>query len=169
VGYYCSGTLLGLGRWFETAALPVATGLAVISPGKAAEPLADKELLDLYQELRVAWSHSRSLSGRAEDITDEEWEVAFDRCSAIVRRIENCTALGLDGLRVKAIAVLWCHGGEMELNLGACIHGEHMTTDPSCSHRFDDATTFCVCCGAAKSRLSGHNRNFWRHDHNRRL
>jgi hypothetical protein len=32
--------------------------------------------------------------------------------------IEQCVATKLDGLRVKAIAVLWCHGGDMDFKFG---------------------------------------------------
>ena len=42
---------------------------------------------------------------------------------AIVEQIEGCTATTIDGLRVKALAVLWCHGWNLEELT------DHQTTD----------------------------------------
>src|SRR5205823_6235877 len=85
----------------------------------------DAQLLSLFHELRAAWAKENRLQH------DEagKLEEAYQRCSAIVAQIERCHPTTLQGFQVKAIAVLWCHSGDLTLEFS-----EHQTTRcPTCA------------------------------------
>ncbi len=65
----------------------------------------DTELVHLGRELDEAWQAERLA-------VEEAVEGAILRCRDIVEQIEGRTATTLDGLKVKALAVSWCHDGE---------------------------------------------------------
>ncbi len=94
-----------------SAVLPVAGVAAASLPAKTAS--ADETLLHLGDELDRAWAHEKAL------IDSETWgdtyETAYEASRAVVSQIEQQQAHTLEGLRVKARAVMWCHqGGEMD-------------------------------------------------------
>jgi len=71
------------------------------------------------EDLRRAWALQNSLDT---SLTDEEFDAgkcdaAIKACCAIAEQIEQCHATTIDGLRVKAAAILWCHSGEMKIEL----------------------------------------------------
>ena len=89
-----------------------APAIAIPSPShnKPAEmgPLAmDGELITLGHALRVAWARERELTALGQTVANDVWEAAYDRCAELVRQIEQCSARTMEGLRVKAFAVLW--------------------------------------------------------------
>ena len=49
-------------------------------------------------------------------VSGREFETAWRRCQKLVGKIECCRATTLEGLQVKALAVLRCHSGETELD-----------------------------------------------------
>jgi hypothetical protein len=68
----------------------------------------DSRLAELGRQLAVADSAYRAL----EDGPHDAFEKAHAVCSSIVAAIEACQAETIDGLAVKASAVLWCRAGE---------------------------------------------------------
>lgn len=69
-------------------------------------PHPDAELLALGREFEAAWENERRLVALAK--TDAECDAAWAPTSAIVHRIVNMPATTMEGLRVKARAILWC-------------------------------------------------------------
>jgi hypothetical protein len=94
------------------ATIPIASPLSV-----AAASSPDAELIELGQALSAAWADERNAP-------DDAFEAAWHRCHVIAGQIEACTARTKDGLRVKVLAILWCHCGELELKFT-----DAMTTD----------------------------------------
>lgn len=80
------------------AAAPVTAMPAVAAPGD------DTELLSLGAALGDAWAAERS----SVELTDD----AFHRTADVVQRILALPAHSIEGLRVKARAVAWCHNDE---------------------------------------------------------
>lgn len=90
------------------------TGAAMIGPASASilDDSPDAALLALGAALDAAW-----LAEKAEDLRyrqTREWgdDTAFLRCKSIAERIACTPAYTLDGLRVKAKAISWCHCAE---------------------------------------------------------
>lgn len=79
----------------------------------------DAELRLLGQDFEKAWTDEDAVyatEGYDVDVAD----AASERTSAIVRRINDCPAHTLEGLRIKAAAISWCHSGKIDLpNAGA--------------------------------------------------
>lgn len=77
---------------------------------------ADSHLIKLGRQFEQAWSQERQVS---RDTTASENAVskAVAAVRRIVRRIETTPAKSLAGLRVKARAVAWCHGGRRNVSL----------------------------------------------------
>lgn len=74
----------------------------------------DADLVRLGEQLRTAWTLERKL----EEDGSDGFEAAFEVCTRIVNEIEQYTATTMEGLRTKALAVLWCHSGDMTLEFG---------------------------------------------------
>jgi hypothetical protein len=96
-------------------------GAAAIIAGSVAGTAAasthpDAELIALGREFEAKWARERELykpeviahSLAAEQASDE----AYFATAAAVERIEKLPAHTMEGLRIKARAVSWCHGGE---------------------------------------------------------
>lgn len=93
----------------------------VIANWKLAEDeMNDVELRRLAQELKAAWEFEQQLSST--DADGEASEAAYEVCNKIVGRIREIQAHTLEGLKAKALAVFWCHSGEL-------IDFEEKTTD----------------------------------------
>jgi hypothetical protein len=95
-----------------TAALaPAARALAASQAGKD-----DAELIRLGQELKAVWADYEAGVAPVEKIylqgAEDLFDAAFKKVEAVVDRIEELTATTIEGLRVKALAVSWCHSGE---------------------------------------------------------
>lgn len=82
-------------------------------------PQPDAELIQLGEAFEAAWRAERGEWLLAECKDDITGEAAYARAcvanhttSAMVDRIMTCRALTLDGLRIKARAVSWCHSGD---------------------------------------------------------
>jgi len=75
-------------------------------PSPSLPLLPGAELLRLGERLDEAWAHEKAL------IDSETWgdtyDIAFNASQAIVSQIEQQQAPTLEGLRVKARAVMWC-------------------------------------------------------------
>jgi hypothetical protein len=91
------------------AAIPV----IVIPDVPMAAGNPDAALILLGHQLRRAWVFERS----QENAGDAEIEKALDNTAAIADEIEQIEAKTIDGLRVKAMAVLWCHSGDYPIQL----------------------------------------------------
>lgn len=66
----------------------------------------DAELLRLGVAFDDAWARENDL------YESDEWETAAEVTGGLVHRIEVAPARTLDGLKVKARALSWCHCGE---------------------------------------------------------
>lgn len=118
------------GALLSSAALAVPVGKALgrnTSPPPPESP--DAALLALGEEFERLWAIERSVLPSDEYSYDAEawkpWDEAQPRTEAVVTKIEACRATTLEGLRVKARAVIWCHNGRFD-GLGG-VDGE--TTD----------------------------------------
>lgn len=91
----------------------------------------DARLLELGQCLDEAWARERetcnAIKAHGHDNPCDELEAAFDTaykvCGGVVDEIMAMPASTLEGLKVKARAVSWCHSGE------EVILGDQNTTD----------------------------------------
>ena len=99
----------------------ILAGVAAIAPVAAltaAPALAapDAELIALGERLRAAWSADKATIDRLRGIDTHaayaEIDASIAACSAIVADIESMRATTLEGVKVKALAVSWCHSGE---------------------------------------------------------
>jgi hypothetical protein len=98
----------------STRAAPIVPlSLPVLPIATAAPSHADAELLRLYGELKTAWATERAIISAGGD--DDEVNAAIDISSTIVDKICKCHAVTMEGIRVKASAVLWCHGGNLPI------------------------------------------------------
>jgi hypothetical protein len=84
---------------------------------------ADETLLCLGEELDRAWERERKLIREENEHCDDGYNAARDASSTIVSQIEKHKAHTLEGFRVKARAVMWCHSWH-KIRLT-----EHRTTD----------------------------------------
>jgi hypothetical protein len=95
-------------------------GAAALLPAVAAIPTAataeDHRWADLKQRLDVLDREGRELDARR-GVTDEEFEVWSDRFNVLLREIELTPARTLESLRVKALAIRGCGGGEIKLSV----------------------------------------------------
>jgi hypothetical protein len=97
------------------SAAPVA-----VFPTAVEIPLGHKDatLLHLGRELIESWKTERALDEKwgyqESPEIEREFEQAANRSDDLVRRIEAAAASTFDGLRIKAMALLWCHGGDAE-------------------------------------------------------
>ncbi len=90
-------------------ALAGAAALPLLPAGAlAAESSADAELLRLGAELDRAWARERTLT-YDDGACHDGYEAANDASSVVGRHIEQQQAHTLEGLRVKARSVMWCH------------------------------------------------------------
>jgi len=71
----------------------------------------DNRLITLGDELEKARAQEKTIS-RDETAPDSKVERAYARVANIVRKIEAEPAQSLEGMRVKARAIAWCHGDE---------------------------------------------------------
>jgi hypothetical protein len=74
----------------------------------------DRALIQLGEKLEQAWSHQLRRDN----------EAAYVRVAEIVRKIASTPARSLEGMRIKARAIAWCHAGEAPIFLT-----ENPTTD----------------------------------------
>lgn len=113
-------------RDFIAAAPAVALAAAVPAAVATATPTPhpDAELLALGDALRSSWATEQSLPGDDE----ERLDAAYEKSGAIVSEIEALTAHTLEGIKVKALAILWCHCGE-EFTEESFSFTRHATTD----------------------------------------
>lgn len=72
---------------------------------------ADAELIALGREFEAAWAHERKVNDTG---SDDDVEAACDATGAVADRIEATPARTLEGFKVKARAVSWCHDGNFE-------------------------------------------------------
>ncbi len=104
-----------------SAALPVTGAVAAGLPAET----GDETLLRLGDELDRAWAREKALiydDGKC----GNGYDATYDVSSAIVDQIEKQQAHTLEGLRVKARAVMWCQQwGKFE----PFSLGEQQTTD----------------------------------------
>jgi hypothetical protein len=83
-------------------------GAAVLVTPALAAPVADAALLTLGAKLEAAWAAER----RADKFgSDDEIATASNAVLAVIAEIEAAPATTLEGLRVKARAILCCHSG----------------------------------------------------------
>lgn len=75
-------------------------------PARAEAGNPDAALLALGREFETAWENERRLAGMAD--MEEEWTVASEVTAALVDRIVIMPAATLEGLKVKARALLSC-------------------------------------------------------------
>ena len=112
-----------------SAALPVAG----VAAADLTTDTADTTLLHLGDELDRAWAHEKAL------IDSETWgdtyETAYEASRAVVGQIERQQAHTLEGLRVKARAVMWCHQGD-EMDGEPFSLTENQTTDVRLAESF---------------------------------
>ena len=109
--------------------LPVSAFATPSNGAVAADPptvTADAEIIGLGAELDTAWARERAL-GDSDD-SGEAFEVAWFATAAVVAKIEQHQAHTLEGLRVKARAVMWCHQGD-EMDGEQFSLSEQQTTD----------------------------------------
>jgi hypothetical protein len=69
----------------------------------------DAALIALGPEFEAAWAHEHHLEYHG---SYEDFEAAIGATSALVERIRLIKATTLDGFKIKARALLWCHCGE---------------------------------------------------------
>jgi hypothetical protein len=117
--------------------------LPLSSPSIAAPSLVqpDAKMLELGAQLEVAWAEENAVNLKT-DLMDDFVEAdrlcgeAADRTSAIVAQIERLSASTIDGLLVKAKAVMWCRSGDPFDN-----HEDPQTADARlCYSIFQDLT-----------------------------
>lgn len=72
----------------------------------------DAELRKLGTSLADAWADEDT--AYAAEAWDEA-DAASERTLALVARIQSLPAHTLDGLRIKAQAIAWCHSGDVQL------------------------------------------------------
>jgi hypothetical protein len=75
----------------------------------AASEGGDAALIALGREFEAAWAHEHHLEYHG---SYEDFEAAIEATSALVERIRVIKATTLDGFKIKARALLWCHCGE---------------------------------------------------------
>lgn len=85
----------------------------------------DALLLDLKAKLIEAWINERAVHARAH--ADEEGQAAVDATSEIVDQIKQIRARTIEGLRAKALAVYWCHSGDVAAEYVALASDEDGT------------------------------------------
>jgi hypothetical protein len=97
-----------------------ATGNIAIARTLAAHDIrvtdqGDAALLSLGEKLRAAWANEVAIMDMLADDqsldADETYEAANAVCSELVEQIETLPARTLEGMKVKALAVSWCHSG----------------------------------------------------------
>ena len=76
----------------------------------------DNILIDLGDQLERAWSERRRVDRSAGSKKDRAAS-AYAHAANIVRQIHALPASSLEGLRVKARAISWCHRGEKAISL----------------------------------------------------
>lgn len=99
----------------------------------------DYVLMALSDELDAAQAATDRVAIETRDCVpgsqdDKRFHDAYDRCRKIVNRIETTPARTLDGLRVKARAIEWCHVSNGEICLS-----ESETTDIRLAHQIINA------------------------------
>ncbi|WP_294534280.1 hypothetical protein [uncultured Rhodoblastus sp.] len=77
----------------------------------AASSDSDAALIALGRELEEAWDQENKINDSS---SDEDVVAACGATSAVVERIEAIPARTLEGFKVKARAVSWCHCGDFE-------------------------------------------------------
>jgi hypothetical protein len=113
------------------ASLPAVAVLSSTARGVHAAG-SDVELLELGRKLVEAWREERALVATLDlnyDDYSDEMQARFDavdeacaKCRAIVDRIEQSPATTLNGLRVKAQAILWSRSGDMDFLSGDLLN-----------------------------------------------
>ena len=111
-------------RCLGIAALAVGATAGVVQAGAALNP--DEELIRLGAEFEAAWAAERATK---HPFYEEVFEAAYGRSASIAHRIMVIPAKTLDGLRVKARAVLWCRSGEPIADASFSYDEDHPTTD----------------------------------------
>lgn len=101
------------GRRSMFRSLPYAALMMAVPGSIATVTSADSELLQLGYSLGEAWASEE----QAYDTEDwEQAELASNLASSLVARIQGMPAHTIEGLRVKAQALVWCYsGGEVQL------------------------------------------------------
>lgn len=103
------------------AALTVVASAALVPPDALATIHPDATLLQLGSQFEAEWAKERELWAAAKlhpwpdpagIPIGEQAEAQFERTSELVDRIADMPALTLEGLRIKARALAWCHGGD---------------------------------------------------------
>lgn len=79
--------------------------------GEAMPATADADLIRLGAELEAAWA-VQDEAERADGDEGASFDRAYEACRTISERIIEVPAATLDGMRVKARVVAWCHSGE---------------------------------------------------------
>lgn len=100
------------------AAAATVTGPIALANGSDAH--TDTRLVQLGRELEASWAAEKAVCA-IEPIDEAACDAAIECTSAIVDQIKRCAARTMAGLRVKAQAIAWCHGG--------APHIENETTD----------------------------------------
>jgi hypothetical protein len=77
----------------------------------AASSDSDAALIALGRELEAAWAQEREANDNG---SDRDIEATCEATGAVVDRIEAIPARTLEGFKVKARAVSWCHCGDFE-------------------------------------------------------
>lgn len=85
----------------------------------------DATLLELKAKLTEAWLHERTVFARPH--TEEEAEAVKAASSEIVDQIKQIRARTIEGLRAKALAVYWCHSGDVAAEYVALASDEDGT------------------------------------------
>jgi hypothetical protein len=96
-------------RRLVLAAGPAAAVLGGLHEAAASSEGGDVALIALGREFEAAWAHEQHLEFHG---SYEDFEAAIGTTSALVERIRIIKATTLDGFKIKARALLWCHCGE---------------------------------------------------------
>jgi hypothetical protein len=91
----------------------IATG--AIAGKIATDEHLDAALISLGKQFEEAWQHE--IAGFAilpDGHSDKEADALTAPCSELADKIMNIHAKTIEGLQVKARAILWCHSGEFD-------------------------------------------------------
>lgn len=90
-------------------------GMAAASSVAATSPaIADDRLLRLGAEMKELWTWERQVYNikKSDAKLEAEWDILFDRLGVIAKSISKQPATTLEGFKIKAQAISWCHSGE---------------------------------------------------------
>lgn len=96
--------------------LPLAA-MAASLPALSTNALADAELLSLGEEFDRLWAEEIAAKPADPHVVGADWtawDAAYDKTDALAKRIAGYRAHSIEGLRLKARVVNWCHDGKYD-------------------------------------------------------